>query len=546
MRLKSVIIHKFRNFEKVRLDFEKTDFPDIFSIASINGGGKSTLFQFIFVMLNCLSNEEKYKYIKNLLGTSKISNKIVDFIIEDEGKEYYLNFFVSKLSSKEFNYNHYIDLNEIDKEIKKLNDYKTNFTKIIRLQNIINDSNRVTPVIEREFRNIRPFIKTNRLDRMYHEALGINSSLSKYKEVVDEILENNEFEMNLNEKKELENLYNEIYDRVKLHEKNLEERNIKYLLHLDDNQHVLLLNTNASEDQLNHMSNKVYYTAPSSQIFLFFTTEEKRSIFNTFNNRESQFNDYQNYLNNHKVELENFITYDYASTDLILESFRKSSEEDLKTKRKTGNYGKRYDDLSKDLKIFLEEKEITEDEDGSRVIFRFTNSNIEFLPEDLSHGELKKLAMYLWIKYLINTDSIILMDEPDIALHPKWQYDLVNDLYTWSNKKSQFLLATHSPQIISSTYYKNIIKLLKEKDLTKIQRFESAPLDRDINTIVKSIMDSPNFPIYLLNLHKKYREHLINNTLDSDEAISLKKRILEHESGDSSFFQDIKFELDLL
>lgn len=94
-------------------------------------------------------------------------------------------------------------------------------------------------------------------------------------------------------KKELENLYNEIYDRVKLHEKNLEERNIKYLLHLDDNQHVLLLNTNASEDQLNHMSNKVYYTAPSSQIFLFFTTEEKRSIFNTFNNRESQFNDYQ-------------------------------------------------------------------------------------------------------------------------------------------------------------------------------------------------------------------------------------------------------------
>jgi hypothetical protein len=69
-----------------------------------------------------------------------------------------------------------IDLNEIDKEIKKLNDYKTNFTKIIRLQNIINDSNRVTPVIEREFRNIRPFIKTNRLDRMYHEALGINIS----------------------------------------------------------------------------------------------------------------------------------------------------------------------------------------------------------------------------------------------------------------------------------------------------------------------------------------------------------------------------------
>ena len=269
-------------------------------------------------------------------------------------------------------------------------------------------------------------------------------------------------------------------------------------------------------------------------------------IFHTFNNRESDLNEYQNYLINHKIVLENFKTYDYASTDLILESFRKSSEEDLKTKRKTGNYGRKYDELSKDLKIFLEEKEITEDEDGFRVIFRFKNSKIEILPEDLSHGELKKLAMYLWIKYLIDSDSLVLMDEPDIALHPKWQYDLINDLTMWSNNKNQFLIATHSPQIISSTHYKNIIKLIKEKDSTKIQRFTTAPLDRDINTIVKSIMDSPNFPIELLNLHKKYRNHLKNNTLDSREAIELKRMILEYESSESSFFQDINFELELL
>ena len=50
-----------------------------------------------------------------------------------------------------------------------------------------------------------------------------------------------------------------------------------------------------------------------------------------------------------------------------------------------------------------------------------------------------KLAMYLWIKYLIYSDSLVLMDEPDIALHPKWQYDLINDLTMWSNNKNQFL-----------------------------------------------------------------------------------------------------------
>ena len=454
-------------------------------------------------------------------------------------------YIISKSQTSEFDYNSYMDLKVLEKEMERLENDKITFSKIIRFQNLLNSANRITPIIEREFRNLRFNLKSSRLDKMYQEAL-LGNELNNYKQFINTLLESREFGINLNEKNELEHLYNEMFQKIKLHEQYLEENNKLYLLHLENTKYILLLETNADRETLLRLSSKVYYTAPSSQIFLFLTTEEKRSIFHTFNNRESDLNEYQNYLINHKIVLENFKTYDYASTDLILESFRKSSEEDLKTKRKTGNYGRKYDELSKDLKIFLEEKEITEDEDGFRVIFRFKNSKIEILPEDLSHGELKKLAMYLWIKYLIYSDSLVLMDEPDIALHPKWQYDLINDLTMWSNNKNQFLIATHSPQIISSTHYKNIIKLIKEKDSTKIQRFTTAPLDRDINTIVKSIMDSPNFPIELLNLHKKYRNHLKNNTLDSREAIELKRMILEYESSESSFFQDINFELELL
>ena len=50
------------------------------------------------------------------------------------------------------------------------------------------------------------------------------------------------------------------------------------------------------------------------------------------------------------------------------------------------------------------------------------------------------------------------MDEVDIALHPRWQYELVNNFTRWATN-CQFLLATHSPQVLSSTYYKNLIKL---------------------------------------------------------------------------------------
>ena len=104
MRLKNVVIHKFRNFENVEIDFEKMDFPDVFSIASVNGGGKSTLLQFIFIMLNCMVDNRKNKYIKNILNRNefnKTSNKVADFIIEDDNKSFYLNFIISKLSFKE-------------------------------------------------------------------------------------------------------------------------------------------------------------------------------------------------------------------------------------------------------------------------------------------------------------------------------------------------------------------------------------------------------------------------------------------------------------
>jgi ABC-type dipeptide/oligopeptide/nickel transport system ATPase component len=41
--------------------------PNIFPIGSQNGGGKSTLFQLIFILLHCASNQDKHDYIKNLL-----------------------------------------------------------------------------------------------------------------------------------------------------------------------------------------------------------------------------------------------------------------------------------------------------------------------------------------------------------------------------------------------------------------------------------------------------------------------------------------------
>ena len=67
---------------------------------------------------------------------------------------------------------------------------------------------------------------------------------------------------------------------------------------------------------------------------------------------------------------------------------------------------------------------------------------IELESEDLSHGELRRLGLYAWIKYNIPENSIILIDEVENALYPDWQYNIADELASWGD--NQYLLATHS------------------------------------------------------------------------------------------------------
>ncbi|KQG95962.1 ATP-binding protein [Acinetobacter baumannii] len=68
-----------------------------------------------------------------------------------------------------------------------------------------------------------------------------------------------------------------------------------------------------------------------------------------------------------------------------------------------------------------------------------------------SSGEQCMLALMLGIAGHITNDSLIFIDEPEISLHPKWQEEfmplLIKIFSNYSN--CHFLIATHSPQIIS-------------------------------------------------------------------------------------------------
>lgn len=74
-----------------------------------------------------------------------------------------------------------------------------------------------------------------------------------------------------------------------------------------------------------------------------------------------------------------------------------------------------------------------------------------------SSGEQCLLVMILGIAGHIRSNSLILIDEPEISLHPSWQsrfMDLI--ITTFKNYRDcHFIIATHSPQIVSRLSQEN-------------------------------------------------------------------------------------------
>ena len=234
-------------------------------------------------------------------------------------------------------------------------------------------------------------------------------------------------------------LDNTLYINHYLYNKTSNELEIEALLCRISN-----LEVEKGQDFLSHLSNKIFLAAPSTQIFLFLSKGERNSLF-------TDKNGYQAGLIRANSFLSGLFTYDFLATDILIKAFKKARDEDFKEALKTGEYGKSYKNLLQDLDFLLHDKQVNLMDDFSGLTFkldRFKDS-VELYPEDLSHGELKRLSIYIWLKYNNIEDAIVLMDEVDLALHPDWQYQIVSDLLDWSSN-NQYVLATHSYELCNA------------------------------------------------------------------------------------------------
>ena len=84
---------------------------------------------------------------------------------------------------------------------------------------------------------------------------------------------------------------------------------------------------------------------------------------------------------------------------------------------------------------------------GFRFVATYSDSTI--LPQSLSSCEQHELVMFYDLIFNASENTLILIDEPELSLHIKWQLDYVDELLQIiSATKFSAVLATHSPQII--------------------------------------------------------------------------------------------------
>ena len=103
----------------------------------------------------------------------------------------------------------------------------------------------------------------------------------------------------------------------------------------------------------------------------------------------------------------------------------------------------------------------------------------------MSSGERQLLYRIEKLKLLNLKNSIIIIDEPEISLHPKMQRNLVKR-YENIGENNQIIMATHSPHIIGNVKKEQLRVLKRDEDVIKL--VDSNEVEESYGKTVESIL----------------------------------------------------------
>jgi len=198
---------------------------------------------------------------------------------------------------------------------------------------------------------------------------------------------------------------------------------------------------------------------------------------------------------------------------------------------------------------FLGELDLKAKFDGldekEEVYFKNTGGT-SFPIDDLSSGQ-KTILIKMLSLYLSDVrGKVILIDEPELSLHPSWQNKIIKLYESFAKKNScQIIIATHSPHIIGSAKneYLRILKFNDENSVDVISGVTN--YGRDINWVLEDVMETDyTREKAILDKLNNCQQFINNGEYDKAESLlnKLESIIGENDSEIIKLRTDLAFE----
>lgn len=157
--------------------------------------------------------------------------------------------------------------------------------------------------------------------------------------------------------------------------------------------------------------------------------------------------------------------------------------------------------------------------DGVRAMISLT-ADLAFRCARLN-GHLKEFAPK-------RTEGIVLIDEVDLHLHPSWQQNVIKSLRD-AFPKVQFIVTTHSPQVLSTVSRESIRVIFQDQDncwrsITPDEEVKGMESAMALNNVMGV---NPIPPIKEADWVANYIEMIENGTHESDCGMKLRQKLLE-------------------
>lgn len=179
------------------------------------------------------------------------------------------------------------------------------------------------------------------------------------------------------------------------------------------------------------------------------------------------------------------------------------------------------------------------------VSMKFESENIETLAIDQMGGGYRIMLALVadlarrmaqgnpHLEDPLQSEAIVLIDEVELHLHPAWQQRVLTDL-TETFPNTQFIVSTHSPQVLTTVKPENIVQLKRSSaGIMPIRRY-GPTYGAEAGEVLENVMGVRPRPHgnKFVALLDKYLDHVSNGSAESEDAKSLRLELEALSAGD--------------